>query len=133
MKQFLVTAIFTLILAGVNTASAQCSKGLPSCVKSDAACPPCCEPGSCGSSCSKEVLAAKPWQGNVEINGKAYAASGKVYNTPQGTMASLSIASLQLNNEVFVVTKENEKRLVFKPKKNLGFATAVTDNFLKEL
>src|SRR5215218_1049434 len=99
MKKYLFSSLLFLLIAGI--ASAQCT---PQCSKPS--CDPSCQ-SSCSQSCEKQqVLAGTPWEGKVEINGKSYAAKGKVYTTNKGTLASLSIADLKIVNEIFAVSKE---------------------------
>ena len=119
MKKYVFSSLLFLLIAAV--ASAQCTQ---QCTK------PSCDPScqfTCTQVCEKQqILAGTPWQGQVEINGKTYAAKGKVYSTDKGTLASLSIADLKIVNEIFAVSKEKSS-YNFVPKNELGFVAKAND------
>ena len=89
-----------------------------------AKCPPECQAvrvPDCKAVCSDQTLACTPWKGEIQINGKSYAATGRISNSEKGMTAILSIADLKITNEVFTIAKTKNNSYSFTPKNNLGF------------
>ena len=119
-KYFFSSLLFLLIgvIATAQTAENKCSG--TTCSK----CPPECQAvrvPDCKAVCADQTLACTPWKGEIEINGKSYAASGRISNTVKGITATLSIADLKITNEVFSIAKTKNNSYSLTPKNNLGF------------
>ena|SRR5215207_9210180 len=127
MKKYVFSSLLFVLMA--TLASAQCAPTCTgsNCIKSSTDCQAVCTQ-TCTSSCIRsQALAGSSWQGQVEINDKKYAATGKIFHTSKGIMAQLSIADLKITDELFAVAKSKNKNYSFTPKNNLGFVALTKD------
>jgi hypothetical protein len=123
MKKYFFSSVF-LMLVGLMV-SAQCAPGIctgPVCTKSSTG-----KDGVCTKACAAKVCTsgnantASLWSGKIDINGKSYFATGKIYNAGKETTASLSIPGLKIANEIFVISRSNNSTYSLVPKSDLGF------------
>lgn len=121
MKKYVFSSLLFLLtglMAMAQTTENKCSG--TTCAK----CPPECQATrlpDCKEVCTDKEISCAPWKGEVEINGKTYAATARISNSPKGMIATLSIADLKITNEVFTITKTKNNSYSFTPKNNLGF------------
>src|SRR5688572_10129478 len=105
MKKYVFSSLLFLLIGVIATGQTtenKCSG--TTCDK----CPPECQATrlpDCKEVCTQEGMSCAPWKGEIEINGKFYAATGRISNSSKGMVATLSIADLKITNEVFTIAK----------------------------
>ena len=121
MKKYVFSSLLFLLIGMVATAQTSENKCTgTTCAK----CPPECQAvrvPDCKAVCGDQTLACTPWKGDIEINGKSFAATGRISNTAKGITATLTITDLKITNEVFTIAKTKNNSYSFTPKNNLGF------------